>query len=66
VLVNHALDVIKVFIFDERFGPKNSNYTLSFLEHEIQNCDEWVQRSKIYMDNAAVNKSQYMTAWLGT
>ena len=64
VIVSHFLDdKVTIIIFDETFGPKTSNHTLSFLKDLICNYEEWITRCQIWLDNAAVNKNQFLTAW---
>ena len=56
-IVDHATGKSRVYIFDERLGPKN-------LHHYVSDIPSWVQRIHIFLDNAGgTNKNMYTMAW---
>ena len=65
VAITHHDNQAHIIIFDETFGPKNSNHTLSFLTFLLQTrIPAWVKHVQIFMDNAAINKNRYLGGWL--
>lgn len=66
-IINHATDQGSVYLFDERVGPKNTDHTLSYFTHYLQesgNVPAWIKRIHLFMDNAgSTNKNCYTIAW---
>ena len=53
-----------MYIFDERLGPKNSDHTISYLNHYLSEIPSWIKRVHIFLDNAgSTNKNMYTMAW---
>ena len=45
-------------------GPKNTDHTISFLQHFIDShIDSWVQNITFCLDNARICKCKYLLAW---
>ena len=53
-----------MYLFDERFGPKNTDHTVSFLTHywrTISQQHPWIHRLAIFLDNAtSTNQNKYL------
>lgn len=63
-IVNHGSGCSTVYLFDERVGPKNTDHTISYLNHYISKLPAWVQRVHIFLDNtASTNKNFFMMSW---
>ena len=66
-VVDHRTEKSSVYLFDERIGPKNTDHTISFLDHYWQTVfhqHPWIRRLAIYLDNAtSTNKNKYLFAW---
>ena len=66
-IVDHRANEKFVYIFSEEIGPKNTDHTISFLHHHLQNVQAnhpWIKQLCIFMDNAgSTNKNRYMFAW---
>ena len=63
-IVNHSNAESRVYIFDERLGPKNSDHTISYLNHYLSEIPSWIKRVHIFLDNAgSTNKNMYTMAW---
>lgn len=66
-IVDHRHDSKYVAVFEEQIGPKNSDHTVSILQHYIRHRGEiptWVRRLCIFLDNAtSTNKNRYIVAW---
>ena len=45
-------------------GPKNTNHTISFLEHFIETkIDSWVKDITFCLNNAKISKCKYLLTW---
>ena len=42
-IVNHATNDSRVYLFDERLGPKNIDHTISYITHHISTLPSWVR-----------------------
>ena len=66
-IVDESQGKSKIYLFDERIGPKNTDHTLSFLTSywdDFRAAHPWVQRLAIYLDNAtSTNKNRYLFSW---
>ena len=66
-IVDHRNEKATIYIFDERFGPKSTDHTISFLDSyitQIQIAHPWMKRFCIFLDNAAsTNKNKFMLSW---
>ena len=63
-IVEHATGKSRVYIFDERLGPKNSDHTISYLHHYLSDIPSWIRRIPIFLDDAGgTNKNMYTMAW---
>ena len=64
-VVDHTLDRSAVYLVDERTGgAKNADITISLLDHYIrQNLPSYARHLRVFMDNGATNKNQYMLQW---
>ena len=55
------------YVFDERIGPKNTDHTISFLNHywaTVSRQYPWMKRLAIFLDNAtSTNKNRYLFSW---
>ncbi|XP_070578689.1 uncharacterized protein [Ptychodera flava] len=65
-VIQHNTGKAYTYIFDERFGPKNSSHTLSILSHHINNLDtSWITKVMVFMDNApSTNKNTWLVCWI--
>ncbi len=43
-IVNHATKSSTAYLFDERVGPKNTDYTVSYLTHFFTTIPDWVNQ----------------------
>lgn len=60
-IVNHATNNSKVYLFDERIGPKNTDHTISYTTHYISTLPSWVRRVHLFLDNTcSTNKNAYL------
>ncbi len=66
-IVDHKEEKSIMYMFDERIGPKNTDYTISFLTnfwHTISHEHPWFRRLAIFLDNAtSTNKNKYLFPW---
>ena len=63
--VDHRERKGTVYIFDERTGPKNTDHTVSYIFHFLQNSmPSWIRRVHVFLDNAcSTNKNAFLMAW---
>lgn len=63
-LVDHRDESAHMYLFDETIGPKNTEHTLSYLCHYIEESDHfpsWVRRVHLFLDNAgSTNKNCHL------
>ena len=61
-IVDHNDEKAHIYVFDEKVGPKNTHYTISYLMHHIkESVPSWVRRIHIFLDNAGnTNKNCYL------
>ena len=65
-IVNHSEKASNhTYICDElAAGPKNTDHTISFLNHFIDmQIDSWVKNITFCLDNAKICKCKYLLAW---
>ena len=64
---DHRISNCMLYVFDETVGPKNTDHTISYLEHYIHvsgKVPNWVKRVHIFLDNTvSTNKNAYFMAW---
>ena len=56
-IVNHGTEKTALYIFDETAGPKNTDHTVSYLEHYVCHSGKdpvWVRRVHFYLDTRMV------------
>ena len=62
-IVNHSTGKTQLYIFNETVGPKNTDHTVSYLQHYICQSGKvpsWVRRVHLYLDNTgSTNKNAY-------
>ena len=67
-IVNHGTEKTALYIFDETAGPKNTDHTVSYLEHYVCHSDKdpvWVRRVHFYLDNTgSTNKNGCFMGWM--
>ena len=63
-IVNHATTKSTVYLCDERYGPKNTDHTLSYITHYLSGLPKFVRRLHLFLDNtSSTNKNWYTMAW---
>ena len=63
-IVDHSTGKSRVYIFDERLGPKNSDHAISYLHNYLSDIPSWIQRLPIFLDHTGgTNKNMYTMAW---
>ena len=64
---DHRISNCMLYVFDETVGLKNTDHTISYLEHYIHvsgKVPNWVKRVHIFLDNTVrTNKNAYFMAW---
>ena len=63
-IVNHAIGLSAVYVFDERVGPKTTDHTVSYITHYLGTLPDWLRRIHLFLDNTcSTNKNFYLMAW---
>ena len=71
-LANGILEIIEhregnrtVYIFDKRWGPKNTDHTVLYLTQFMKNCfPMWLKRVHLFLNNAcSTNKNAFLMSW---
>ena len=62
-IVNHATTKSAVYLCDERYGPKNTDHTISYVTHYLGGLSTFVRRLHLFLDNtSSTNKNWYTMA----
>ena len=63
-VVNHGTNKSRVYLFDKRVGPKNTDHTVSYLTHLVTELPPWIRRLHLFLDNTcSTNKNWNTMAW---